>query len=290
MAKKLRIIWDNRYFDGATLTPSSAEANFPVANLKDKLRKRTWRTTDLSSESLKVDFGESLYCTCLALISHNLTFSGKVTVQASDDPAFGTLLKNDEYDAWADIIGYGEGGFGAHGYGGGILEAERSYYAPEPIRIIYFDPVGDDQVQARYWRLLFSDAANPDGYFEIGRVFLGLFDEYAKQFGYGWDYTGEDDSQATYSVGGQPWIDRRPLRRVLRLSWQAFSNEDKYWRFLFFLRQVGLSWDFLIDPLPDGKPSERFFTSMYGRFNEIPSLKATENRFSELDFKFVESL
>ncbi len=179
---------------------------------------------------------------------------------------------------------------GRHGYGGAILEAERSYYAPEPIRIIYFDPVGDDQVRARYWRLLFSDVANPGGYFEIGRVFLGLFDEYAKQFAYGWEYAGEDDSEVTYSVGGQPWIDWRPLRRVLRLTWQGFSNEDKYWRFLFFLRQVGLSREFVIDPVPDGQASERFFTAMYGRFNDIHSLKAAEKRFSELDFEFVESL
>lgn len=290
MAAKLRIIWDNRYFDAATLTPSSAATNFPAVNVQDKLRKRTWRTTGLTGQYLTADLGQSLYCTCLALINHNLTFAGKVTVQASDDPAFGTLLKDDEYDAWADIIGYGEGGFGGHGFGGVILEADRAYYAPEPIRIIYFDPVGDDQVMARYWRLRFTDAANPDGYLEVGRVFLGLFDEYAKQFSYGWEYAGEDDSEITYSVGGQPWIDRRPLRRALKLSWRAFSREDKYWRFLFFLRQVGLSRDFIIDPVPDGQAAERFFTAMYGRFSDIPSLVAAERQFNEMELSFVESL
>jgi len=57
--------------------------------------------------------------------------------------------------------------------------------------------VGDDQVIARYWRLLFTDAANPEA---IGWVFLGLFDDYAKQFNYGWEYGGEDNGEVTYSV------------------------------------------------------------------------------------------
>ncbi|MHB9074935.1 MAG: hypothetical protein ACYC6G_15575 [Desulfobaccales bacterium] len=50
----------------------------------------------------------------------------------------------------------------------------------------------------------------------------------------------------------------------------------RYWRFLFFLRQVGKSRDFVINPVPDGQASERYYTAMYGRFNDIPSQRAAE--------------
>lgn len=290
MAKKLRIIWDNRFFNNATLTPSSAATNFPVANLKDRLRKRTWHTIGLTNQCLTVDFGAPQYCTQISLVNHNLTFDGKICVQASDDPAFGTLLKDNLYDAWVDIIGFGEGGAGEHGAGGVFLEEERFYFAPEPIRIIYFDPVGDDHVRARYWRLWFVDAANPDGYIEIGIVFLGLFDDYAKKFAYDWEYTGQDDSNITTSKGGQDWIDRVPYRRLVRLPWNAFSNEDKYWRFSFFLGKVGKVKDFIIDMFPDGTPSEKHFTTLYGKFTNIPSLIAAQKKSSTLEFEFIESL
>jgi hypothetical protein len=290
LTQKLSIIWNDLFLQAASLSASSAQDNFPAVNLKDRQRTRTWRSMDLTNEYIFVDFGSSIYCTCLALINHNLTFSGKITVQASDNANFSSMLKNNEDDAWADIIGYGERGYGEHGYGGLILEAERAYYAPSPIRIIYFDPVNGDHVKARYWLIRLADATNGAGYFELGRLFLGTFDHYAKQFGYGWEYGGEDDSTISTSVSGQDWIDRRPVRRTLRLNWNTFNNEDKYWRFLFFLKQVGKSKEFVIDPVPEGKPSERFFTTMYGRFTDIPKIAAANPKSSELELEFKESL
>jgi hypothetical protein len=295
--KKLTIIWDNRWFDAAVLTPSSAAAGYPAACLQDAQQTRTWRTTGLTGASLAIDLGAAQYCSCLALINHNLTFNGKVRVQAAAVPDFGTLLKDDEYDAWPDIIGAGEGGAGQHGAGGVLLDSERRYYVPNPLRILYFEPPeGQDHVSARYWRLLFEDAGNPDGFVEIGRIFLGLYDEYARNPGYGWGYSYQDDSSITRSPGGQPWTDRRLPYRILDLPWKAFLNEDKYWRLAFFLKQVGISRDFVIDCFPAGRPSERFYTALYGRISGaggssgFSTLTADENKYSGFQLSIIESL
>jgi hypothetical protein len=291
VSQNLRIIWDNRFFIAANLAASSAADNFPVSNLQDKMRSRTWRTTGLTAESLTVDFGESIYCTCLALVDHNFTVAGTVRVQAADDPAFAVLLKDDVYDACEDMIGFGEGGFGAHGAGGTILYEERSFYAPKTLRIIYFEPAaGEDHVRARYWRLIPTDPDNPTGYFSLGRMFLCTHDSYAYQFEFGWDMGGEDESEITPSVGGQDWIDRRPVRRTLRLPWQYFDDVDKYWRLAFFSQTVGVSQDFIIDPVPDGRTSERFFTSMLGRLSEIPKIAAGSPGLSEVELNIIEQL
>ncbi len=179
------------------------------------------------------------------------------------------------------------------------MEAERAFYAPDPVRIIYFEPPADeDQITARYWRLLLIDPGNPDGYLQIGRIFLGLYDEYARNVGYGWGFSYEDDSAVSRSVGGQPWTDRRQPYRVLRLPWKAFLNEDKYWRLSFFLKQVGLSQDFIIDPFPAAAPSERFYTALYGRIygssgaagTGTPEITADENKYSGFELTVIESL
>lgn len=288
--KKFTIIWEDWQLQAATVTASSAAANFPVKNLRDKVRSRPWRSVSLVNESVTVDFGVPTYCTCLALLNHNFTFTGQVTVQASDDPAFGTLLKNTPYDAWGDIIGAGEGGAGMHGAGGVILESERKYYAPNPIRVIYFDPIGDDHVRAQYWRLLFTDLNIPEGYFEIGLMYLGLYDDYGRQFGYGSDFGGQDDSIITRALGGQPWTDSREVMDTMTFLWKSFPIEDKYWRFRFFVHKVGISRDFIIDPVPAGMPSERYFMLKYGRFSAIPKMPAVSAKFSELTFEFIETL
>jgi hypothetical protein len=291
LAAKTRIIWDNRLFDAAVLTASSEAESWGVSNLQDPLRTRAWRSTGLTGQWFQADFGEPTYCTCLALVNHNLTFDGLVRVQASDDPAFAgaNLLMDEEFTAWADIIGAGEGGAGEHGAGGVFLESERAYYAPNPIRVIYFSTVDGDQVRARYWRVLPTDPDNPDGYFHIGRPFLCLYDEYAKIFGYDWRYGGADDSQVDYSKGGQPWTTVLRSRRTLLLPWKAFRIEDKYWRFCFFRDKVGLSQDWVIDALPDGTPSERWFTTLFGRFSTFPELTAISPRHSTLEIEIVES-
>lgn len=287
--KNLRIIWDNRQFDQAILSASSETETMGAVNLQDKVRTRPWRTQGVSGEWLAADMRAAVHCTCLALLNHNFTYGAQLTVQTSATADF-AVVKEQTFDLWPDIIGAGEGGAGEHGAGGAFLETERSFYTKNPIRLIYFDLTDEEFYYARYWRVQFTDPANPDGYFQIGRLYLCLYDDYARQFGYGWDYDGEDDSNIDRAENGTPWTQKRPARRVLRLPWKAFRIEDKYWRFLFFRDQVGLSQDFIIDATPGASmPSERHFMTMYGRFRSYPKLTAVSGQASELEIEFVES-
>lgn len=52
----MRLLHDNK-IDIATLTPSSENANYPAANLKDTRLSRKWRTTGDEDESLLIDAG-----------------------------------------------------------------------------------------------------------------------------------------------------------------------------------------------------------------------------------------
>jgi hypothetical protein len=299
--KKLRTIWDNQWFDAAALTPSSEVATLPARNLQDPLRQRAWRTAGLSGEFLIADLGLPTLdvrppVTALVLINHNLTQSAQVTIEASLSNDFGSPLISETQAAWGDIIGAGEGGAGVIGAGGRIPDCQRALYAPNPLRIIYLDSV--PQEAKGFWKIAFSDPGNPDGYIQVGRMFLTYYDEYKYDWAYPWDLGGYDDSTVIYSTGGQPWTDRRPMRRAIHLVWNnRFADEDKYWRFYYMLMQVGISRDWVLDVIPDGV-SSRFFTSLYGRFDpnlssgnyQLPTLTQQFKGFSNLEMNFVESL
>lgn len=286
MAAKFRLIWDNRYFDAATLAASTAASGYPATNVQDKLRKRCWRTTDVSGETLTIDMGEAVYCNALALINHNLTCSGAITIEASNLASFATLLLDQDEDACHEIIGYGEGGYGMAGYGGAIPEALRPIYDPEPVRVIYLD----EAVAARYWRITLTDAGNSAGYLEVGRIFLCLYEEFSRLISYDSEYGGLDESQSMRSLGGQLWIDRVPLVRTVNLVWKAFRKEDVNWLLLHFVKQVGTASYFVVDPLPDGMVSDRHVFKLYCRLAEPPQVTYLDQKFCEVSVQLEEVL
>jgi hypothetical protein len=65
---------------------------------------------------------------------------------------------------------------------------------------------------------------------------------------------------------------------------------DKYWRLAFFTQKVGISRDFVIDPVPDGRPSERFYTAILGCLGEVPDIAAANLGLSELELFIREQL
>lgn len=295
--QNLCLIWDNRAFDAETtiLTPSSEvvlpAGNLYARNLQDPQRTRVWRTTGLISQSLTVDFGAAHSPACLGVIDHNLTTDGKMTLQASNATNFSSLLLNEEFDAWEPIIGAGELGAGKSLAGGYPTAATRSWLAPNPIRVFYFRPLPqDDVIEARYWRLLFDDPANPDGYFQIGRIFLCQFDEYVKQFGIGVEFDGSDDTIIAKTPGGQSWRVPRPFAEIRRTPWNTFRREDLFWKFLFFRKKVGLFQCFVADLIPAGNPAERYFNLLYCTLNGVPNPVGDNPHYFKLQMEFIESL
>ncbi len=285
----LCVIWDNRYFDAATLTPSSEVATLPARNLQDPQRTRPWRAEGITGEYLEVDLTAAQICNCLVLIDHNLTPAGKFTLQASNAADYSTLLLDQEYDAWLPVYGTDEFGFGEHGFWGCFLEEERQFYVPQPIRAVYFrQPLGTAEIKARYWRLLFTDPDNPDGYIQIGRIFLCRYDEYSCQFEFGMAMPGQDESVINTSPGGQKFSDYRPYKRGRLLPWTYFPKEDFWWKFNFFQEKVGLSRPFVVDAFPAGLPSQRFYNLLYCRLNAPPEPEAAAPGLFKVQMEVIE--
>ena len=296
--KKFRAIWDNRFFDAAALTASSQVSTLPVQNLQDPMRELVWRSEGLTNISVTANLGtpsdpDDLRppVQALALLNHNLTADAKVRLQASLSPEFCSLLLDEEFDAWGYIAGAGEGGAGGPFLAGGKLaNAHRSFYTPSPLRVVY--PVKNDLEAKGYWKIAFTDPGNPDGYIQMGRIFLTFYDDFKSDWAYPWFLGGKDESEIIYNPSGVPWTDPKAFRRCLRFVWnERFSDEDKYWRFFFMVMNMGRKQDWIIDPISD-RVSARHFTTLYGRFREISEemLRQWAKGFSDLEIIFEESL
>jgi hypothetical protein len=282
----VRIIWDNRDVENGVITASSEAANFPVANLIDPLRSITWRSQNINNPYLTVDKLAPRYCTVIALINHNLTYKGQIKIKSSNLADFSVLEREEvTFDAWEPIIGYGEGGYGMHGYGGQFQEADRLFYTPNPIRAMYLSPE-----EARYERITFDDPTNTDGYIEVGIVFCGLYDEYPNPE-FGFSYDSRDESEHNYTPGGVRWTDIVPARRLQEFPYEVFDDAYKYWQMVFWANKVGMGKSFIIDPLHNSaKASEPYFTRMYAHLDSYPKITQRNLNISETSIVIEEDL
>lgn len=248
---------------------------------------------------MNVDFGQARPFNAIAIIDHNFTFDGTVTITASNTQG-GSDLVNITVPVWQELIGYGEDRYGYLDYGGGkFFEEDRQYMVPRPIRVIYLNEHGyDEPIEARYLRLTFNDAGSSPDYFQFGRLLVGLYDDFGINFSQVQHEVLDDSDIQVVQGGGQFWGTRSPTRNGLSLSFDWLDYADKYWLLLHMGNKMGLNNDFLIDCFPDPDiPSERHWGTMYGRFTSLPSFSqdgespfASERRTSQVDLVFEEAL
>lgn len=137
----MRILYDNLW-DDYTLTDSHEDASYPAENTQDVRLVKVWRTETASAATIAIDAGTGLTitCDCAAVIAHNFTASAGVFVQAATAPTFAAVALSASI-TWRDgpMVGYFSSG------------------------------------TFRCWRFSFDELTNADGYYEVGRLFLGAY-------------------------------------------------------------------------------------------------------------------
>ena len=141
----MRAAYDNKV-DEYTPVASSEDANYPSTNVADTSLSKVWRATSCASEYVQVDSGSSITCTVVVVAGHNFSGSAVVVIRAGST---------------ATIVGSAPS-----------LSANVTYRSG--IMLAYFTSSAD-----RYWRLTVEDPTNPDGYVEIGRIFLGEYIQFS---------------------------------------------------------------------------------------------------------------
>lgn len=163
----------NNLVEGATLTASTANAQFPVANIAEDFRTKVWRSTS-NSDNVVFDLGSSEPVDYLGIVDNWQSGFGvsTITVEANatdswGSPSFSTTLTFDST------------------FGVGLKSiTEQSY---------------------RYWRFVLTSSL---GYCELANIFIGkAVDISTNGVDYNWSYSNRDLKKVSTSRYGQEFID-----------------------------------------------------------------------------------
>lgn len=280
----MKILYKNLIDDAAaTLTFSSEVATLPGTNVLDDQRGMVWRTTGCASEWVKLVFPGNKYFNAIALAGFNLSATATITLQANNSDSWASPAVEEEFEAWEPVIGFDEGLYGEHGYGGYMADDELPKYTTM-VRFLtaaYAYP---------YIRLLIEDPDNADGYLDIGRVFIG---EAYEPYGYhewDWQIIPVDPSVVTESEGGQAFKDIKNPYCLVKMKLKNLTDEEAYFRFMRIMQDYGVHANIFICMTPVSAQG-RLFTGFYGFFHgaQLPLGNYSGNRW-QTDFTFREAV
>jgi hypothetical protein len=238
--------------DESTLSSGSWSSTLPLTNLQTREIAEVARTTntDESSTRFIIDLGQPRNIDILALVNHNASFDAKITIDSSTVSNFASIQDTYTADVWA--------GVSDADWVIDELEWENdnfwigSYTAED---IAGFTAVSTHNLQsfrsARYFRVQIKDVLNEDGYFEIGRLFIGPAVQPTVNYSYGAGLAYETNTAIETALNGAEYFDVREPFRVFRFSLEMMPSNEAYGKFLEIVRRAGVHGEIFVIPDPD---------------------------------------
>lgn len=254
---RILIGWLNR-LDEAALSGGSWQPTLPLENLHSRQIAKVARTQALTpaNTTMTLDYGRPRPHQLICLVNHNGSFSGKMRIRIGDDPAWGdaTTYYDVTVDIWPGLL---DGPWDVNDYEweddnfwlGGFDVEEIEGFTAVSTHIL------PDPRSGRYLRIDILDQGNPDGFFQLGRIFAGPAISptvnVAWGMGEGWDFSGTAIESA---LGGAEFFDEREGVRLIRFTLQHLDTTEAYGKFMEMVRRSGVSKEVFV--IPD--PSDQF--------------------------------
>ena len=234
-----------------TATAVSAATSMPASNLNKVQPSDVWRSTSLTSQYIEVDLGLAKAVTVVALLFTNLTSAATWRVQA------GTTTAYADYDsgtvtAWA----------------GATQNVDRPH--------AFLDLTTASKTY-RYWKIDLTDAANPAGYFEAGRVILANAFQGTRNYSYGAGRGYKDLTTTKDAFGGQMLIEDKAKRPVISFETNWLTETEMEASILELQRNMTGAVFAMLDPSASTYRQARMY---YGRLSLEPLVNAAFNIYS----------
>ncbi len=243
--------------DSAGISASPAlVTTLPETNLQTLPRKRTARSTSTASQDIKLSWSSAQRVNMVALRYHNLTAAAQMRVRTYTDAAWTTGLVD---NAAANCFGYS--GFSNYD----VLTDADFRLLKNSAR--YFTLATNVQSMI----ITITDAANPDGYFDISRLFVGEYFEFAYQLMFGGaPISTQDFSIQARADSGTLITEKREKARKFDLS-QSLLNPQDWPEILSIARRCGLDKDLWLSIFPgDGTYLEAWYQAAV-KFEAMPA-------------------
>ena len=252
MANNLRLLWYNLIDLNVTLTASSATTS--ATNIAHEHKGKVWRTSGTSA-TLIVDLqAPDNSVRCFALTGHNFTANAVIQLAHSTDNV-----------TYTDIAGTN-----------GNAMVLAGFFT---------------LTSSRYWRFTLTDTNNPDGYLEVGRIFLGDYIEPSNNIDVGYVIELASHARTKITRGLQRITDEAEerLRVTLRLS--SLTESEALLQFIALLLNIGSKDYVFLSIFPEYSDSLGEILTLYGRFVQLPSIRNPAiGIYAVGDFVFEESI
>lgn len=212
--------------DNVVITGTGWSSNLPLANLKDKVVSKTARSVNALAAStyFTVDLGTARDVKVLSAIAHNISAAGTIRVRGYSDAGLtNVVLDTGTLNTWPT-------GFTAED----VAAYPKNWTLVLPI-----------EKTARYWKWEITDTANPAGYVELGRAWMGPAWSPTVGIVYGADIGYESRTTVTESLGGVQWGDNRAPRRVTGITFPALADGDERAKAMMFQKTIDVTGEVL---------------------------------------------
>ena len=261
MSKTLRFCRNFLLNDEVTLTPSTADSEFPVSNLKDQLRSKVWRTTAVTDQSVIIDLQTSEEIDSIAVFFRanqpiRLTQGATIRIEGNASLDFTSPL-------FSQVI---------------TLDTEN-------LSISHFLTTPENH---RYWRLFIDDPGNPYGHIEIPIIVLGKSIQF-DGVGIGFKWGLIDPSKSRRTRFGQKYSDVYPTRRTcsMEVPIETLANFESL---VDFYESVGTTEAILFSLDPEELIFDKDRFLIWGTFEDNFDATHSAGNFFTMPFKVEEIL
>lgn len=251
--------------DRAVITAGSEAATMPASNLLRRQPSDMWRALDLDNAFVTLDLGaaEPVRLVWLGYTNASSAATWRVRAAATE----------------ADLTA-------APGYDSGSLShwpvAELSDW--DRTHAFLWLPAAETW---RWWRIDVDDPANPDGFYQAGRLYLSDPWQPSRNYRFGASDGYQDDSQPQRARGGQTYVADGAMWREGSFSLRFQGREEMRSQASRIDRLVGTRRDLLI--VYDPEDLSRFMDEcFYARLAELRPLVLERWRLYEKTYTWTE--
>lgn len=198
------LYWHN-LIDAATVSGGSWGASTPVTNVQtEELSEYARSSTDSATDTvIDADFGSASTVYAVAIVAHNLSSAATINIKLGTSAGATDVYTTGAVNAWS--ITKPDRMTGLHFMAFHVLPVAKS---------------------ARYLRINVSDESNPDGYVQIGRVFVAGAGIKAKAVHDTYRDGLVDLSTTDRADGGAKWYVERPVYRWASFVFPSLDYSD----------------------------------------------------------------
>ena len=228
-----------------TITPSTEASGYLATNLKVLPISKHWRTTGVASENLQFDLGSALPVNLFGIVNHNLSSTATITVNGGStaNPGGGqytTTVTWREFDAFK------------------LLSAAQTW---------------------QYWKFIFVDTANVDGYIKVGVPLIGNATTLDFHWRNGAAFSDEYSSIFFRTPGGAVYAE--PVYGIIKMNMQFGPLSVANMATLRTLYRGLLGPANPIFIIPESQTNDGYF----GRFVNVFSRKMDFREYVDLSFE-----